>query len=176
MTKKQQKIWDEKLEYVDTLTDKLGLHVDKGIRETVAALHLFNIHTTASHEGKMHRYPVPYIDVDTVQTWPLYSQLEKCKSPHQKRKIENMILVKSLDEIRKVDKLLREFYSMRKVTYEVRLAISSYRLGWNRVQSLGADFQDSEKNKKIRNQRLMRFQKEMRSFTKFLKIKYFSKV
>ena len=175
MTKKQQKIWDEKIKYVGTLTDKLGLHVDKGIRETVAIFHLFNINTTASHEGKMHRYPVPYIDVQAPGAGVLMTKFRKLKeSAPEGKKILNQVLRKNLAERKKVIPLLEEFYANRKTPYEIRLGINSFPSGWSRVQSLGADFQDIEKSVKIRRQRLLQFQKEMHAFTEFLKGKYFN--
>jgi len=47
-------------------------------------------------------------------------------------------------------------------------------MGWSRIQSLGADFQEIEKDEEIKQQRLQQFQEEMRAFTEFLKKKYFA--
>lgn len=55
--------WQAEKEAVDTITDRLGMKIDEGIKDTVIGLRLLGINTTASHEGKLDRYPIPYIDI-----------------------------------------------------------------------------------------------------------------
>lgn len=174
---KKQK-WQEALQGVDLLADRLGLGVDEGIKETVAAFHVFDIHTTASHEGKIDRYPIPYIDVESPEIVGLERKLEKFEggesgSEHEEDAVREEILRRSLEERKKVIPLLEEFYSDRKIPYEVRLNIDSRARGWSRIQSQGADFQEIEKDSEAKKQRLHDFQEEMRDFTEFLKNKYF---
>lgn len=71
---------------------------------------------------------------------------------------------------------MEEFYSTRKVSYEVSLNIKPLARGWSRIQSQGGDFQEFEKNEDMKKQRLELFQEEMKAFTEFLKRKYFSMV
>lgn len=172
--------WQERLKDVDQLADKLGLGVDEGIKETVAAFHVFEINTIASHEGKIDRYPVPYIDVESADIAELDRRLEGLEdkegeeSEREAESIREEILRRNLAERKKIIPLLEEFYSERKVPYEVRLGIDSKARGWSRIQSQGAEFQEIESDDAARKQRLRLFQEEMRAFTDFLKGKYFN--
>lgn len=177
-TKEQR--WKEELQIVEQLTDGLGLHVDEGIKETVAAFHMFEINTTASHEGKINRHPIPYIDVHNEETKMLYEKFRNFRDTNKEDKegieiLRREITRLNLDERKKIIPLLEEFYLDRKTPYEIRLGIRSLALGWSRVQSLGADFQEIEDDEEIRKEKLRQFQEEMHTFTEFLKNKYFSK-
>ncbi len=59
----KNKIWAKEKASVDKITDRLGLKIDDGIKDCVIALRLLGLNTTASHEGKIDRYPIPYIDL-----------------------------------------------------------------------------------------------------------------
>ncbi len=172
--------WREKLRDIDQLADQLGLGVDEGIKETVAAFHVFEINTISSHEGKIDRYPVPYIDVESAGIVELDRRLEGLEdkedeeSEQEAESIREEILRRNLAERMKIIPLLEEFYSERKVPYEVRLGIDSRARGWSRIQSQGAEFQEIESDEAARKQRLRLFQEEMRAFTDFLKHKYFN--
>jgi hypothetical protein len=63
----KENLWQKEKEIVDRITDRLGLEIDKGIKDTVIALRLSGVNTTSSHEGKIHRYPVPYIDIASIE-------------------------------------------------------------------------------------------------------------
>ncbi len=169
----KERIWQDTLKKVGQLVDSLGLGVDEGIQETVAAFHVFNINTTASHEGKIDRYPIPYIDVESTEAEELFKKLEVNKEV-DKKSIRDEIFSKNLEERKKIIPLLEEFYSDRKVPYEIRIGISSLALGWSRIQSQGGDFQEIEKDASVQKKRLEQFQEEMKAFTDFLKKKYFS--
>jgi hypothetical protein len=60
--------WQEMLSEVDRMTDRLGLGVDPGIRETVAALNLLGYRTWQSCEGHVnergHGLPSPWVELD----------------------------------------------------------------------------------------------------------------
>jgi len=178
--KDKKRIWKAKLEAVSRLTDGLGLGVDRGIKQTVATFHLFGISTTASHEGKIHRWPIPYVDVGSPHMWDLHAELKKLKRLPKKerekkdKKIRLQILRENMLERKKIIPLIEEFYSKRQVPYEIRLNIDPFPLGWSRIQSRGCDFQRAETNRGIRMKRLRRFKAEMRAFTVFLKKKYFA--
>ena len=87
--------------------------------------------------------------------------------------IENEIILRNLVERKKLIQLLEGFYTNRKVSFEKRLITKSMSYGWTRLQSQWADFQEVETNEKVIKQNLIKFQKEMRAFTVFLKKKYF---
>lgn len=174
----KQRIWQEKLNRVELLTDKLGLRVDEGIKETVAAFHLFGINTIASHEGKINRYPIPYVDVESPDVQEFERKLDNIEggakeSEQAEDSLRKEIIHRNLKERKKIIPLLEEFYAERKVPYVVRLGIDSQARGWSRIQSQGADFQEIETDEKVRAKRLHQFQQEMKSFTNFLKDKYF---
>ena len=177
--KEKKQIWKKKLEHVDEITDKLGKHIDEGIKETVAILHLFGIPTFSSHEGKIHRYAIPYVDIEAVGLEDLHKQLKNITGTTEEERdkarlcIENEITVLNLVERKKLILLLEEFYTNRKVSFERRLVATSMSYGWTRLQSQWADFQEVETDEKMRKQRLAEFQREMRAFTIFLKKKYF---
>jgi len=177
LQEKEQK-WQEKLKGVEQLADKLGLGVDGGIKETVAAFHVFEINTTSSHEGKIDRNPVPYIDVESADVEELDRKLDEVETNNQtdaseEQSIRDKIFKRNLEERKKVITLLEEFYTERKVPYEVRLNIHPMARGWSRIQSQGADFQEVEQDQEKVKERLQQFQGEMRAFTEFLKNKYF---
>lgn len=169
------KKWQEKLANVDKLADGLGLGIDEGIKEAVVAFHAFEINTTGSHEGKIDRHPVPYIDVESPDIEELSKKLDKLEdggTEDEQDGIRDEIFRKNLEERKKVIPLLEEFYSERKVPYEIRLGITSMARGWSRIESQGADFQEIEKDEEIKKQRLHQLQEEMHAFAEFLKNKY----
>ncbi len=170
----KEEIWQRKAAEVDLITDRLGLEIDKGIKDTVIALQVFGINTTSSHEGKMERYPIPYIDVQAADIEELDNRLDALK-PEQEaeaEEISNEILRRNLEERRKLIPLFEEFYKDRKVPYEICLNISPKARGWSRVQSQGADFQKIETDEEVKRQRLQQFQEEMKAFTEFLRSKF----
>ncbi|HRH31469.1 MAG TPA: hypothetical protein PK950_02275 [Candidatus Paceibacterota bacterium] len=72
-SKEQQ--WQNERAIVDTLVDGLGLPIDEKIKECVVALHLSGIDTSGSHEGKLNKYPAPYIDVQSTEALRLTEEL-----------------------------------------------------------------------------------------------------
>jgi hypothetical protein len=174
----KQTRWQEALRNVDTITDKLGMPVDEGIRETVAALHVFGIGTSGSHEGKIERHPAPYIDVTSEAAASLYEELHKMDKQEafgeRGKEIKDEIARLNFAEREKIQILLNEFNSLRNISEETKLGIEELALNWSRVQSNGAELQEDEADPQVLKERLDRFQKEMRAFTEFLKNKYFS--
>lgn len=64
--------WSAALRHVAALTDRLGLPVDPGIRDAVAALSLAGFPTTQSCEGHVnaagHGLPSPWVELDLPRT------------------------------------------------------------------------------------------------------------
>jgi len=67
---------------------------------------------------------------------------------------------------------LLEFYKRRNPEFGTRLTLSFYGNGVGRLQSQGAEFQETLPIKR-RKENLLKFQKEMKEFTDYLKEKYF---
>ncbi len=60
-------LWENALNEVNTLEDKLGTRVDEGIKETIAIFWLYNISTAGSCEGHLFRENnIPYVDIVAV--------------------------------------------------------------------------------------------------------------
>ncbi len=175
LSSEKEKMWQEKAAEVKQITDKLGLKIDEGIKDTVTSFQLFGINTTSSHEGKIDRYPIPYIDVESNNISDLEEKLNTLTSDHESEieNLENEIMRRNLEERKKIIPLLEEFYKNRDVSYEARIGIQSLARGWSRIQSQGADFQTVEDDKNIKRKRLEQFQEEMKEFTEFLKEKFF---
>jgi hypothetical protein len=81
--------WQQEKEIVDRITDKLGLEIDEGIKDCVIALRLQGINTTSSHEGKIDRYPIPYVDIASPKGERLTEErsrlIDSLKSPEEKK-------------------------------------------------------------------------------------------
>lgn len=176
----KEKLWQEKSKEIDIITDRLGMPIDEGIKEMVIALQLLGINTTASHEGKLDRHPIPYIDIESSD--PEKDILEeksdelfdsdRNKNEEELNIIDKKILRLNLEERKKIIILLEEFYQNRKVPFESRLGLHVGARGKMRLQSQGADFQEIEEDEKIKAERLKAFQDEMNAFKDFLKQKF----
>lgn len=56
--------WEKKMEEINEITDAKGKGIDEGIKETVVAFHINELHTNDSCEGHFDRgSPAPYIEV-----------------------------------------------------------------------------------------------------------------
>jgi hypothetical protein len=164
--------WQEAVEAVEHITDKLEHPVDKGVRETVAALNIWEINTTGSCEGHDDRGELaPWIDIEAKEVAALDKELENTNDEEVSRLITEDIERKNLVERRKVIDLLDEFYRDRHVPFSRRLVIEGMARGWSKLQSQGADLQRIEPDQ-MRKQRLQEYQEEMCAFTDFLKEKF----
>ena len=79
----------------------------------------------------------------------------------------------NLEESAKAMTHLEMFYRGRQVPYNRRLTLSFLSDGQGRIESQGAEFQETAPPE-IKQQKLAEYQEEMRAFTSFLKEKYFS--
>jgi hypothetical protein len=172
--KTKQLIWDEKRLQVDGIGDKLGLGIDEGIKDTVIAFNVLDINTSGSHEGKIDRYPIPYIDIECKNIDELNKKLEEAKTEEEQNLILKEIIRGNLIERKKIATLLEEFYIARKVPFEVQIGIQTLARGWSRIQSQGAELQEVETDPVAKRNKLDVFKKEMQAFTDFLKNKFFN--
>jgi hypothetical protein len=184
-TKQEQ--WQQEKAIVDNITDRLGMKIDEGIKDTVIALRLLGLNTTQSHEGKLDRYPIPYIDIVSPEAIVLSrkrnkkieelksDELEKFKTPQSEEITalgEKMILENAIEQQR-IEGLLQSFYENRTVSEEVKLTLEISALGSMRLQSFGAEAQEEETDDTKIAERLTEFQAEMYAFTEFLKAQFF---
>ncbi len=186
----QKQIWDRYLKKFTGTGDKLGKGMDPGILETVVALNVLGINTRQSCEGHL-KWGVcaPWVDMEAKNTHRLEDEVKKSWEEadlamkagkasvltdklwtrhHQLRvklKAKNMMLSK------KLWLYLEEFYSNRQVEYGVRLTISFFGDGIGRLQSAGAEFQETLTLKQ-RQINLVKYRSEMKDFTVFLKQKF----
>lgn len=168
------KEWDEKMKEIEMTVDALEKRVDKGIKECVVALQLFDINTSASCEGHLdHGIAGPWIDVEDKEAFKLRAQLKRLTTQEESNILRKAITHKNLKERQKLLILLDEFYKGREVPFDQRLIISSRALGWGRLENQGADIQEVESKEK-RESNLKEYQEEMGAFTEFLKKIFFA--
>lgn len=169
---KKEKSWEETLTWVNTIHDKLEKCIDKNIQETIVALTLLGINTSASCEGHIdHGTYAPYIDVETKERNDLGNRITQAIEKEDAKKIIKELQKKNLEERKKLVVLLAEFYENRKCSFESRLIIQSLSQGWSRLESQGAGLQGIQPEE-IKKQKLEEYQKEMANFTSFLKQKF----
>ena len=89
------------------------------------------------------------------------------------RQLRTVVKHKHLEGRRKVMAYLAAFYDQRSIPYDVRLIIQAQGMGRSRIESQGADLQDTAPLDD-RQQKLQEYQEEMQSFTAFLKEVWFS--
>ena len=175
--------------YFSGVGDKLGMGIDQEILETVVVFNALEIPTSASCEGHTdHGINGPWVDIESKDIELLNEQIKKIlveidikeKSEASKEEVEKMLLkLHKLDQIRKnknleiVKRILNDlelFYKNKEISFDKRLIIIFYG-SFARIISQGADMQDLEPAR-FRQEKLLEYQKEMKSFTKFLKEKY----
>ena len=176
-TQKEQR-WKEVENEFSGVTDRLGREIDEGILDTVVALNVLGINTIQSCEGHMdHGTGAPYIDVAAKDTKDLETQLHETFGKEDIRETANKLIGeitrRNLLEQAKLLEHLLSFYQHRQVPYDRRVTIQSFGLGVNRLESQGAALQEIV-TPEVKQQRLQRYQEEMREFTKYLKETYFS--
>jgi len=179
---KRQKLINEALADVETIVDALGNPIDGGIKEGIAVFHALGINTTQSCEGHEDwGTGAPYIDVESKDSGALLKQIEELpkqedldKENPERDAILHKILVKNLEERKKLIPLLDEFYRNRQTLFEDRLFIRGMANGWSRLESQGAEFQEVETNEVNKKEALNRFQREMQEFIAFAKNKFLS--
>ncbi len=112
-SEQKQVLWQKEKEIVDRITDRLGLEIDTGIKDTVIALRLLGINTTSSHEGKIDRYPVTYIDIKSPEAIILNKQREQ--------KIEDLKTDEEKDIFKEIQRLWTEIQKTEDKNEEKKL-------------------------------------------------------
>lgn len=170
----KEKQWSEIADRIEKITDKLGMPIDAGVRESIIALRAFGINTDASCEGHSERaLPAPWISFSSKENGVLREKLKEVRNEGNKdeeRKISQIMRKNSILEQGKLILLLDEFYRDRIVPYDVRLIITPIR--GNTLESQGADLLEIETDESKRQQKSSEYKEEMKAFTDFLKRKY----
>ena len=180
-------VWEHKLNEMEQLRDGMGKGLDQHIKETVAVLQLFGVHTQHSCEGHLdHGVAAPWIDIQSPdlrleEFFRHYGALcEKADVLEAVGEVADAVydeiyaIRKEIDRIeareyRKLIPYLEEFYRGRNVSYERRLIIDPR----GRLTCQGGILQPAEE-KETQALRLKKYQDEMRAFTEFLKNKFFA--
>lgn len=194
MTNKiKQSNWAKVAAQVDEIKDGLGQPIEPGIKEVVIALSVLGINTTQSCEGHLDRgFAGPWVEISPEETEELkklrgdikilaadVDAKEKSKAPreeleelyHKTHKLDAKEDRYVLSETKKVFDLLREFYEERNPGFGQMLILRFYRSD-ARLMCQGTELQGiMSPEEKAAN--LKRYQGEMKSFTEFLKKKYF---
>ncbi len=191
--------WQVMKDRIDHIVDKLGRGIDEGIKEPVIALNLLGVNTGGSCEGHMptpkHNSPYPYIDIEAKETKELKAlgtkreealQLARAKleakAPEELvtqlfnnyHELDLAIRKMHLIETRKVIELLKEFYAIRQVPFERRLIAKIEGAGNCKIKPQAGDLQDLEGLAEEKQEKLQEYQEEIRTFSSFLKAKYFA--
>jgi len=183
----KEKRWNEKLQSLGNITDKLGMPIDKRIIETVAALNLLGIKTTQSCEGHLsHGSSYPWVNIGPRYEEKAYNNFiesirlrEKAHKAgkraasiyKQSRELKNKAEKAMLKEFIKVWPLLEEFYGKRKPNLDTQLTVTDVSPTQGNIRSQGAVFQNI-RTQKERKQKLKEYQREMFEFGEFLKQKF----
>lgn len=101
----KEKKWEEEKIIVDNITDRLGMHIDDGIKDTVIALRLLGFETTQSHEGKIDRVAYPYVDISTSRTIEQYETRRDTYKTQEYKDIEHQIDIirKEINDLQESD-------------------------------------------------------------------------
>ena len=183
--------WQEMHTRVMHMTDRLGKHVDPGIVETVVVLNLHGISTRQSCEGHLdHGTRAPWVDVrdmgiverqdEVVRMFQRASQMRQQQGNDSSEAVQlYQEAQKAAEEVKRQNLVIRRtlmnylaaFYEPRHVPFDVRLVIQARGYGESRLESQGADFQETALPE-MRESKLAEYQQEMQAFTAFLKERY----
>jgi len=182
---KKDKLINQKIEELQTITDRLGKPIDKGIIELVAVLNLLGFKTSGSCEGHLdHGCASPWVDIEgdidkdelnklatlqkeideIVRKKGFTTQAIKKQRGYRKR-LDALIKPTKLKALKIID-LLNEFYDNRKIKVDERIIIAEGGISF-RIICQGDYIQDVVSNKQ-KEKRLTKYQKEFNTF------KYFS--
>lgn len=162
----KQKRWDELMDEVEQIADRLGHGVDVGIKETIAPFKTQDFPTSGSCEGHVegeHGLPYPWVDVEVPEP-------EGWKDDEEKQaewKKENLV------ERKKMMELLSEFYDKKNTPIDSRLVFENHGIfGAFRLQSMGAETMDLLSEGELK-EKYIQYKQEMDDFTQFVKDKFF---
>ncbi|MFY9561283.1 MAG: hypothetical protein WAQ52_13705 [Terriglobales bacterium] len=173
-----QEGWAKIREAVDRIVDRLGRHIDPGIKDTVAALRYFEFPTDASCEGHMEgKGNAPWVHFDFIPQ-PLRHRLDQARktacgnwSDPDVQALLDQAKSEMTHGSERLMQLLEEFYYERQSPIDRRLILNFFPDSV-RLESQGAALQQW-RTPTGRREALERFQNEMNAFTEFMKQKIF---
>jgi len=155
----KQRLWNETLQSLDLITDRLGKPIELGIRETCAALMINGLPTTQSCEGHLddHGLPYPWVDIGP-QYQDLGTDLNKKK---------DFVTEAHTTAIEKADELTKAHFQLNEIDFEME----EFSLYWDKVfdESLNHTCHQYEKEVQIKEKKLTEeyIQKLNALFTKY---------
>ena len=162
----KQKRWEAIQAEVEAITDRLGLGIDKGIKESVIALKAFDFPTSQSCEGHLegeHGLAYPWVEIYT----PEPNGWEENEEKQREWKFAN------LREQQKMLGLLEEFYQNRTAHMDTRIVFNRIgAFGGFRIQSMGAETMELLTPER-QAEKTEAYKKEIEDFASFLKNKFF---
>ena len=184
------KNWNQKIEELHGVGDKLGLGIEEGIIEVVAALNLNEVKTTQSCEGHLDRalaYPwvqigsekSENIDQKREQAYLLRKKLQETgvdskEDLKQIHKLEDEVDVLVGEALKRPIGLLVDFYKEKGGGEDnERLVVVDFADG-GRLQSQGASLQITRLSEDKKS-KLEIYQSEMKRFGEYLKGLYLSR-
>lgn len=199
----KEECWAQIKSKVDRISDRLGLEIDPGIKESVIALWALGFKTSASCQGHLDRgESAPWIGIGEsrpkrslekgsikeqilLQIAKFLRQLSLLLDkfykglevhlflPRKDKKEARAIEKKNLREQMRLMELLDEFYKGRAVSSDIRLILRP-RGGCGQAWLTNRGAQFQEiRSRKEREDKLNQYQQEMSAFTDFLKKKHF---
>ncbi len=171
MTQQQTDQWNMTKTDVLRMVDKLGRPLDDEIVDTVVALQMLGIHTTASCSGHIDRVTGgPYVVFSAPEANPLeeaYLKIARPADPEYKS-LRNRAVHLNLKERQRLFPPLEEFYVNRPVKYMNRLIITRVGPEGSKLKCQGAEMShllDDQGRQSL----LAEHQAEMRAFTDYLR-------
>ncbi len=185
---KHKKLWEEKAEYFEQVTDGLGKHLDAKIKNLVVVLNLLGIKTRQSCEGHLDwGNAYPWIDLDFSSAYLIEEKrrLVLQKLDEVESKLKDKECIKVIELISERDKLesensdlfhkfLKERAKCGEKAYQLlqefngdRLIYSSIIINGSGIMPIGGiweDYRSIEQKKEC----LDSYRKEMDRFTEFL--------
>jgi hypothetical protein len=178
--------WQEMVERVNQMGDRLGSPVDEKIKETVVVLNLLGSRTIASCEGHLDwGCCYPWIDIgmeqeapeQLMQEWEVLKEQvgqittisnEEIKILERFHVLEDLMTQYRLQQLSPVHQLLEEFYATSNALfYTVQIGEQHFPSAGLRIYSRDGEWQliRQENEKKAK---LLEYQREMERFTNFL--------
>jgi hypothetical protein len=172
----KKKRWEQAESKINRITDRLGLGIDIGIKESIIALQVLGFTTTASCQGHLdHGNAAPWVNIGEKVPRELLIKKRELKGLLEENDAAKIrfITKKNLKNQIRLMKLLDEFYRKREVSYDVRLVLNRSGIyGETSLESTGERFQVI-RSKAEQKEKLRQYRNEMKAFTDFLKKKYF---
>ena len=172
-TQNKKTDWQQMVERVAAITDKLGMPVDEPIFELVVVLNLLGFTTIGSCGGHEERVTGgPYVDFESTRARS-YAEQARAVSPTGETAVEYAHLRKKANYYRALDlkrmlTYLERFYTDKKIDYQHCLIVQSMPMTYNSLQCLGAEAGHALSAKE--HVRMMKKNRaEIRDFCKYLR-------